>query len=121
MGALHKMLSKAAPGDVAASALGAGRAVALAGFASAIRSSSFLPTFAPLSSTAGATWMVVMTRFGARQWPPLWQWPLLSDAALDANRYINAQAPLLLLGGPTVREGSSRTGIYCHLNCGLGG
>ena len=32
MGALHKMLSKAAPGDVAASALGAGRAVALAGF-----------------------------------------------------------------------------------------
>ena len=32
MGALHKMLSKAAPGDVAASALGAGRAVALVGF-----------------------------------------------------------------------------------------
>jgi MFS family permease len=32
MGALHKMLSKAAPGDVAASALGAGRAVALMGF-----------------------------------------------------------------------------------------
>ena len=32
MGALHRMLSKATPGDVAASALGAGRAVALAGF-----------------------------------------------------------------------------------------
>ena len=32
MGALHRMLAKAAPGDVAASALGAGRAVALAGF-----------------------------------------------------------------------------------------
>ena len=32
MGALHKMLSKAVPGDVAASALGAGRAVALMGF-----------------------------------------------------------------------------------------
>ena len=32
MGALHAMLAKAAPGDVAASALGAGRAVALAGF-----------------------------------------------------------------------------------------
>ena len=32
MGTLHKMLSKAAPGDVAASALGAGRAVALMGF-----------------------------------------------------------------------------------------
>ena len=31
MGALHRMLAKAAPGDVAASALGAGRAVALAG------------------------------------------------------------------------------------------
>ena len=32
MGALHAMLAKAAPGDVAANALGAGRAVALAGF-----------------------------------------------------------------------------------------
>ena len=32
LGALHEMLAKAAPGDVAASALGAGRAVALVGF-----------------------------------------------------------------------------------------
>jgi MFS family permease len=32
MGALHRMLAKAAPGEVAASALGAGRAVALMGF-----------------------------------------------------------------------------------------